>query len=186
MSAEPLRKFATYQDILDAPEGVVAEIVDGELYTSPRPASRHSATSSGLGYAISGPFRYGRGGPGGWWILDEPEVHLGEDVVVPDLAGWRRERMPQIPDVAFFTLTPDWVCEILSPSTKRIDRVVKLPLYARHGVPYTWIIDVESRSVEVFKLQGSRYSLWQIFSGEEPVSAEPFEAVPLELALLWT
>ena len=185
MSAEPLRRSATYQDVLDAPEHLVAEIVDGELYTSPRPASRHARCSSALGTLVTGPFDFKRGGPGGWWILDEPEVHFDEDVAVPDLAGWRRDRMPEVPDVAFFTLAPDWVCEVLSPSTRRFDRVVKLPLYARNGIPYAWMIDVEARTLEVFKLQGSRYTLWQTFSGEAPVAAEPFDAVPLELGLLW-
>jgi Uma2 family endonuclease len=111
------RKPATYADVLAAPDHVVAEILDGELHLSPRPAPRHAAASSGLGGALHGPFDRGRGGPGGWRILDEPELHLGADVVVPDLAGWRRTRLPRLPDEAYFTLAPDWICEVVSPST---------------------------------------------------------------------
>ena len=111
----------TYQDVLDAPAHLVAEIIDGALYTHPRPAPVHTVASSVLGGELGPPFHRGRGGPGGWWILDEPELHLGEDVLVPDLAGWRRERMPELPGTAYFTLAPDWVCEVLSSSTRKVD-----------------------------------------------------------------
>jgi Uma2 family endonuclease len=125
-------KRATYEDVLSAPENKVAEILDGELFLSPRPSPRHSVASSYLRGALV-PFD-GQEGPGGWWILFEPELHFGEDVVVPDLGGWRRERLPAIPDTAFFSLAPDWVCEVLSPSTERIDRGRKLRIYAGAGV----------------------------------------------------
>jgi Uma2 family endonuclease len=134
--ALPPRKPATYQDILDAPENLVAEIINGELHTQPRPAPHHSRASSSLGDELVSPFDKGRGGPGGWWILDEPELHLGHDVLVPDIGGWRRERMPRLPDTAWFELAPDWVCEVLSPGTARKDRVLKMPLYARYGVQH--------------------------------------------------
>ena len=112
---------ATYQDVLDAPPDKVAEVVDGTLYIFHRPAAPHALAGSVLGNAIGPPFHHGHGGPGGWWIIDEPELHLGEDIVVPDMAGWRRERMPVYPDTAYFTLAPDWVCEVLSPSTRKLD-----------------------------------------------------------------
>ncbi|MYK89894.1 MAG: Uma2 family endonuclease, partial [Acidobacteria bacterium] len=121
---------ATYQDVLDAPPHRVAEIVDGVLHTNPRPAMPHARASSSLGVKIGGPFDHDAGGPGGWWIIDEPELHLGEDILVPDLAGWRRERMPVYPDAAYCTLAPDWVCEILSPSTRKLDLHGKRPVYA--------------------------------------------------------
>jgi Uma2 family endonuclease len=121
--AEPeSMKRATYEDVLNAPENKVAEILDGELILSPRPAPRHAVASSALVGTLHGPFDGARGGPGGWWILGEPELHLGDAIAVPDLAGWRRGRMPSIPEEAFFSLAPDWVCEVLSPSTERIDR----------------------------------------------------------------
>ena len=131
------RRRATYADLLEVPEHLVAEIIDGELLTSPRPASPHALAASAIGSALFDRFNGPPGGadrPGGWWILFEPELHLGEDVLVPDHAGWRRERMPALPDVVGFTLAPDWVCEVISPSTARIDRGRKLRVYAREQV----------------------------------------------------
>jgi Uma2 family endonuclease len=131
----PRARPATYDDLIEVPDHLVAEIIDGELHTTPRPAPRYADASSGLGGALRGPFDRGRGGPGGWRILDEPELHLGPDVLVPDLAGWRRERLPALPDEAYFTLAPDWVCEVLSPSTMALDRTRKLAVYVREQVP---------------------------------------------------
>jgi Uma2 family endonuclease len=128
--SEPVARRATYEDLLQVPEHLVAEIIHGQLVTHPRPAPRHARASSSLGDELVSPFDKGRGGPGGWWILDEPELHLGAHVLVPDLAGWRRERMRSLPDTAWFELAPDWVCEVLSPGTARLDRVEKLPIYA--------------------------------------------------------
>lgn len=132
-----------------------------------------------------GPFDRGRGGPGGWWILDEPELHLGSDVLVPDLAGWRRERMPRIPDVAFFELVPDWLCEIVSLRTARVDRTRKMPAYARHGVAVLWIIDPSAKTLEVFVLSNGGWRLESSHGGDERARAVPFEAVEIELASLW-
>ena len=134
--ATKLSEPASYQDVLEAPPHKVAEIIAGTLYMSPRPASKHARASSGLGARIGMPYDYGDQGPGGWWIIDEPELHLGKDILVPDLAGWRRERMPDYPDVAYFTLAPDWVCEVLSPSTRALDKGRKRDIYAREGVAY--------------------------------------------------
>ena len=119
-------KRATYDDVLAAPPNKVGEILDGELFLSPRPEPRHAVASSALGMALGNPFHHGSGGPGGWWILFEPELHLRRDVMVPDLASWRRERMPRLPSTAGFELAPDWECVVLSPSTARIDRTRKL------------------------------------------------------------
>src|SRR4051812_37962843 len=135
------RRKATYEDLLALPEHVVGEIVGGELVVSPRPAMPHATGASVLGATLLPPFQFGDGGgPGGWWIFDEPELHLDEDVVVPDLAGWRRERMPAAPTETFVTLPPDWVCEVLSPKTSRHDRTKKLPIYAHAGVPHLWLL----------------------------------------------
>jgi len=176
---------ATYADLLQVPPNRVAEIVDGELYSSPRPASRHALVSSALGGALYEPFHNGRGGPGGWWILDEPELHFRDEVLVPDLAGWRRERMPEFPDTAAFQLAPDWVCEVVSPSTERLDRAKKMPVYAREGVPHLWLVNPISRTVEVYRLAESRWLLLATHEGPARVLAEPFDAVELELAPLW-
>jgi Uma2 family endonuclease len=168
------------------PPEKVAQLIHGELIVAPRPAARHALASSNLGSALGG-FSHssGGGGPGGWWILDEPELHFGENVLVPDLAGWRRERLPSIPDAAFFTLAPDWVCEVTSPSTRAIDRVRKLPIYAREGVAHVWLLDPNDKLLEVLRLEGDRWVFVAAHEGAAKVRAEPFEAMELELARLW-
>ena len=176
---------ATYQDVLDAPAHRVAEIIDGTLYTHPRPAPPHAVASSYLGGELTGPFGKGRGGPGGWWILDEPELHLGEDVLVPDLAGWRRERMAELPDTAYFTLAPDWVCEVLSASTRKLDLHEKRPVYAREEVPYLWLVDPADRTLEAFELHDGQWLLIASAKDDEPVSIRPFDAITFNLADLW-
>ena len=179
------RKSATYADLEALPDNVVGELISGTLYASPQPAFPHVVTASRLGGELSGPFDRGRGGPGGWYILDEPELHFGEDVLVPDLAGWRKERMPQSPRTAATSLAPDWVCEVLSPSTAALDRTVKLPVYAREGVRHVWLLDPLARTLEHFRLEGERYLLLVTHSGQARVRVEPFEAIELELAWLW-
>jgi Uma2 family endonuclease len=179
------RKPATYADLEALPANKVGELIDGELYVSPRPAGPHTVAASVLGMELGGPFHLGRGGPGGWFLLDEPELHLGEDVLVPDLAGWRRERMPEAPRTAAFTLAPDWVCEVLSPSTAALDRSAKLAVYAREEVRHVWLVDPVLRTLEVLRLEGGRYFLLGTHTGTARVRAEPFEAWELALALLW-
>ena len=183
--AQPDARSATYADLRRLPDNVVGEILDGELHVSPRPAPRHADASSGLGGALRGPFDRGRGGPGGWRILDEPELHLGPDVIVPDLAGWRRERLPQLPETAYVAVAPDWVCEVLSPSTASIDRVKKLRSYAREGVPHAWLVDPLARTVEILRLENGRWSIIGMHAGLETIQAEPFEALDLDLSLLF-
>ena len=184
-SATPLPEPATYQDVLDAPPHKVAEIIDGTLQMNPRPASRHVWASTGLGESIGPPFNRGRGGPGGWWIIDEPELHLGEDILVPDLAGWRRERMPTYPDAAYFTLAPDWVCEVLSPSTRAMDQGRKRDIYAREGVAYLWFVDPDARTLEAFELRESHWVLLKTLTENDPVSVPPFDAISFSLGDLW-
>ena len=183
-SAAPARR-ATYQDVLDAPAHRVAEIVDGTLHTHPRPAAPHALAKSSLGSDLSNPFQFGRGGPGGWWIIDEPELHFGEDVLVPDLAGWRRERMPDYPDAAYFTLAPDWVCEVLSPSTRKLDLHGKRPVYAREGVAHLWLVDPLDRTLEAFELRAGAWAPVAAAKDGDPVAVRPFAAVTFSLADLW-
>ena len=182
----PFDRPATYEDLVKLPDNLVAEIVEGELHASPRPAFPHIRAGSSLGMAIGGPYDHGRGGPGGWWILDEPELHLGPDILVPDLAGWRKNRMPQRSAAAFFPLAPDWVCEILSPSTVQIDRARKLTIYARENVAHAWLIDPLAGTLEVLRLEGGRWVLLGTHVGDEVVRAEPFVEIDLELRLLWS
>jgi Uma2 family endonuclease len=183
--ADAAKKRATYEDLVAVPEGKVAELINGDLVVHPRPALAHAAASSVLGSELVGPFHIGRNGPGGWVILDEPELHLGEDVVVPDVAGWRREHMPEMPDVVGVTLAPDWVCEVLSPSTKAMDRADKLPIYAREKVGNVWLVDPLARTLEVFRLDGDTFRLIGTWRDDARVRIEPFGAIELELALLW-
>lgn len=177
-------KPASYADLEALPPHVVGELIAGELYVSPRPASLHARACSRLAMLL-GPFDVGERGPGGWVILFEPELHLGEDVLVPDLAGWRQERMPVFPRTAAFTLAPDWACEVLSPSTATLDRKVKPPVYARAGVSHLWRVDPEERTLEIFRLEGGGYAPPAIYRGDARVRASPFEEIELNLALLW-
>jgi Uma2 family endonuclease len=178
-------RMATYEDLMAVPEHLVAEIIHGSLVTHPRPAPRHARASSCIGMQVGGPFDMGKGGPGGWWILDEPELHLGPQVLVPDLAGWRRERMPALPDTAWFELVPDWVCEVLSPATRTIDRRDKMPLYARHGVSWLWLIDPDARLLEAYACQQGAWTLLTTLAGDDPVRVAPFDAVEFSLGALW-
>jgi Uma2 family endonuclease len=182
---EPFDRPATYEDLEKVPDIMVAEIVDGELHASPRPALRHARASSSLGVDLGLAYDRGRGGPGGWWILDEPELHFGRNVLVPDLAGWRRSRLPVIPDTTFCTLAPDWVCEVLSPSTASLDRAKKLAIYARERVAHAWLVDPILRTLEVLRLNGEHWTILATHVGAEVVRAEPFVEIDLELAALW-
>jgi Uma2 family endonuclease len=184
MTQPPLRP-ARYEDLMALPDNVVGEIVGGRLHTSPRPGGPHAITSSVLGGSLIPPFHIGDPGPGGWWILDEPELHFGDDVVVPDVAGWRRERMPDAPKSAYFELPPDWLAEVLSPSTSRLDRVSKLPIYARAGVRHVWLVDPLACTLEVLRLDSGHWTVVSVFGGDDIVKAEPFDAIDLKLARLW-
>jgi Uma2 family endonuclease len=181
------RARATYADLLAVPDHRLAQIVEGELVVLPRPAMPHAFTSSGLGFDVGGAFHgSGRGGAaGGWWIVFEPELHLGHDVLVPDIAGWRVERMPSYTSDAFVTLAPDWICEVASPSTVRIDRVKKLDIYAREGVGHVWLVDPLAQLVECFRLEGSRWLRLASHGGDARARLEPFDSVEFELARWW-
>lgn len=181
----PLDRPATCEDLMKVPDIQVAEIVDGELHTSPRPAPRHAHAGVTIGGLLEPPYNRGRGGPGGWLILYEPEIHLRGDVLVPDWAGWRRTRMPRLPETSFFALAPDWLCEILSPSTASLDRVKKLAVYAREGVGRVWLIDPSARTLEVLQLNDGRWTILGTHEGSDRVRAEPFAEIELELGALW-
>jgi Uma2 family endonuclease len=185
MSGNPVKTGATYEDLCALPENFVGEIIAGELYASPRPAPRHALATSVLGGELMAPFHLGRGGPGGWWLLVEPELHCGDDVLVPDLAGWRREGLPSLPRTAFFTVAPDWICEVLSPATRKIDRAKKLPIYARECVRHAWLVDPVVETLEVLRLELGRWREVGAHEGSAAVRAEPFDAIALDLRALW-
>jgi Uma2 family endonuclease len=183
---DPVKKRrATYQDVIDSPEHMVAEIIGGELRLSTRPGGPAIAMASALGDELGPPFKRGRGGPGGWLILDEPELHLGDEIVVPDLAGWRRERMSVVPDAAYFTVPPDWVCEVLSKSTEKTDRVEKVPIYASFGVQHAWLVHPRRRTLEVFRLHEGSWLSIAVHKDTDRARIEPFDAIELDLAVLW-
>jgi Uma2 family endonuclease len=177
-----------YAQLVALPEHLTGEIINGRLYAQPRPTTLHALAGSALGGELYSPYHKGRGGPGGWWILIEPEIHFIRDteVLVPDLAGWRRERMPRLPRDQRIEVPPDWVCEILSPSTARKDRVVKMPVYARYGVAYLWLIDPLAHTLEAFALDKGRWTLIGSFQEQDQVSVAPFAEITLELGGLWT
>ena len=181
------RSPASYLDVEAAPDHVVAELIDGVLYTSPRPGARHSLTSLRLGADLDGPFGRAKGGPGGWVILIEPELVLpGGHLLVPDLAGWRYERLPVLPDKTPIEVVPDWVCEVLSPSNKSHDRKRKLPKYAASGIPWLWLVDPDERMLEVYQLEGDRWTAVDVFEEEDgKIRVKPFDAVELDLQTLW-
>jgi Uma2 family endonuclease len=181
------KRRATYEDLMQVPDHLVAEIIDGELMTSPRPATPHARAEFAIAHDLAA-FDQGPGSPGipgGWWILPEPELHFGDDVLVPDLAAWRRERMSAIPRAAFISLAPDWICEVVSPSTGRIDRSRKMRIYAREAVRHLWFVDPLARTLEVYRLEDDRWIVASTHGGDDVVHAEPFDAVPLELARWW-
>lgn len=175
----------------NAPDHMVAEVLDGELYLMPRPRPRHGLAAGVLLTQIQGPFQLSRGGPGGWTLLPEPELHLGRrpDIVDPDIAGWRAERLPA--DVfaddapGAITIAPDWICEILSERTEAIDRGKKRRIYRREEVGHLWLLDPRDRLLEVYRLDHGRWTEVADYEGAAVVRAEPFDAIELDLAVLW-
>lgn len=182
---EPARHRATYQDVLDAPDDKIAEVVNGVLHLSSRPRWKHQSVAGALHIELGARFRQGRGNRGGWVLLPELELHLGDDILVPDLVGYRYEHLPIIEDVAFETLAPDWICEVLSRSTQSFDRVDKMASYAAAGVKHAWLIHPIRRTLEVFRLYRGKWRAVATHQGNERVHAEPFEALKLDLSLLW-
>lgn len=171
---------------LDAvPEGYFAEIVAGGVRVLPRPGPRHARAASKLGASLDGSFGFDGEGQGGWVLLHEPDLRIGDDLRSPDLAGWRTERFVAPAGRAPFTVAPDWVCEVLSPTTARYDRVEKMPLYARHGVQHLWLIDPEAKTLEVYRRQGELWLALATHAEDSRIHAEPFDAVELDLGPLW-
>ncbi len=180
---KPLKRRATYDDLREVPDHLVAEMFDGDLYASPRPALPHAHATSVLGGWLMSAFH--RRTPTGWAILDEPELHFGNDVLVPDLAGWRRERLPEVPADAYMTLAPDWVCEVLSVSTEGIDRGKKLRIYSRERVGHVWLVDPLHRTLEVLALDSGDWAAIAQHEGAATVRAAPFAGQALDLGALW-
>ena len=185
MNADAAKREATYADILALPDHVVGEIVAGRLYTQPRPVARHAGANASLQHELIGPFQKGRGGPGGWVFLSEPELHLRPNVVVPDVAGWRSERVDFTGETPNIETPPDWVCEILSPSTERFDRGAKRAVYGRAGVAFLWLLDPRSRILEAFANVNGQWLLVGTASDSDDVALRPFEAASFKLSDLF-
>ena len=183
--AEPAKKEATYEDLYTVPENTTGEIINGELIVTPRPSRKHIYTASRLDKEIGLPYELGRGGPGGWIILVEPEIKLGEHTMVPDLAGWREERYPDEEPHNWISVPPDWVCEILSPGNWKVDRIDKMPIYAQHGVPYLWLADPINKTLEVFRLKEGEWVVAGLYAGDAKVRAVPFVEIEINLSDLW-
>lgn len=184
--SEPAKKKAIYDDLFSVPENMIGEIIDGELIVTPRPSVKHVYAASTLGMKIGSPYQLGDGGgPGGWVILVEPEVKLAEDVVVPDLAGWKKERYPRSVETNWIAVSPDWVCEVLSPGTMRTDKIKKMPLYVRHNVGHIWLVDPVARMVEIFRLESGRWVVVAVYADHDRMRAEPFQEIEINLYDIW-
>lgn len=179
------KRPATYADLEAVPEHLVAEIIGGELMTHPRPSPRHSGTANVVSARLTGPFQWGEGGPGGWVFFVEPEIKFDDDLLVPDIAGWRRERLPGYPETNYFEIPPDWVCEILWGSTEKRDRSIKKQVYATGGVGYLWLIDPRLQLLQAFELRDGLWTDVGAWNTDDIVRAPPFDAVEFNLADLW-
>ena len=182
----PIKKKAVYDDLFDLPENMTGEIIRGELHAYPRPHLRHGRVSTRLSIRVGSPYDFGEGGgPGGWVIIIEPEIMLGENLLVPDLAGWKKERLPKLPKKNWTSVAPDWVCEILSPHTRSHDRIRKMPVYGEYGVKHAWLVDPVDRTLEAFRLENGRWVVIGSYGENDLVRAEPFEEAEINLADLW-
>lgn len=184
--SEQAKKKATYEDLYSVPDNMIGEIIDGELIVTPRPSRKHTYATSILGSRVLPAYHFGEGGgPGGWIIIIEPEIKLGEHTMVPDLSGWKEKRFIWEEDQNPISVTPDWVCEVLSPSTLRLDRIKKMAKYADYSVNYLWLIDPEQTTLEVYRLESGRWLLLDAFDGPQKVRVEPFEEIEIDLGDLW-
>jgi Uma2 family endonuclease len=180
------RKLPTLEDLESLPPGMKGEIIEGVLYTMTRPRASHQRALRTIGSRLGDPFDDGKGGPGGWWILPEPGIELPDTPEIsPDLAGWRRDRMPTLPEEEPIRIPPDWVCEILSPSTRRHDLLIKKPYYARVGILHHWLVDREARTLTSYRLEAGHWVELGVYGDDCEARIEPFDAVPLDVAGFW-
>jgi Uma2 family endonuclease len=184
--AEPARKKAVYEDLHAIPENATGEIIDGELIVTPKPSRKHVYTATALGAELTPPYQFARGGgPGGWIILIEPEIKLGDDILVPDLAAWKKQRFPLHEEPKWISVVPDWVCEILSPNSLRTDKIKKMPLYARCGVPFLWLIDPTAKTLDIFRAESGNWLVAGTYAEDDTIRAEPFQEIEIALTDLW-
>ncbi|MFP5212662.1 MAG: Uma2 family endonuclease [Acidobacteriota bacterium] len=186
MMADPATRKATHDDLYRLPDNMIGEIVSGELIATPRPSRSHALAASLLGGEIIPPYCHGRGGgPGGWVIILKPEISLGADILVPDLAGWKRENYPANEPHNWISVPPDWICEILSPSTARLDKTRKMSIYAARGVAHLWLLDPTARTLDVFHLDAGRWMVVGLFVDGDKVRTEPFSEIEIDISSLF-
>lgn len=183
--SEPAKRDATYEDLYSIPENMTGEIINGEIIATPRPSREHSMIASNLGAETIPPYTFGRGGPGGWIIIIEPEIGLGKNIIVPDLAGWKVERYPFEEPHNWISVVPDWICEIFSPSTQKRDRMEKTPIYAQFGVSFLWLVNPTETTLDVYELGQRRWELVNLYTGNIKVRAVPFEEIEIDLTNIW-
>ena len=184
MSAE-YQQIAVYDDLYKIPDNMIGQIIGGELIAMPRPSPRHVRAASVMGMRIGSPFALGEGGLGGWVILFKPEIQLDSHTLVPDIVGWEKERLPKLPETNWISVVPDWICEVLSPGTARIDRKKKMPIYAQFGVPHLWLVDPLEKTLEIFRLDNGNWIVAAVYSEDDKVRAEPFQEIEINLNSLW-
>jgi len=183
---DPARKAPTLGDLDALPPGIKGEIIEGVLYTMTRPRGPHQAVALDIGADLRDPYARGRGGPGGWWILPEPGIELeNTPEIAPDIAGWRRERLAVLPEDAAITVVPDWVCEILSPTTRRHNLLIKKPYYARIGVKHHWIVDLAARAITAHRLESGKWLEIGVWGDEVEARIEPFQEAALDVSRWW-
>jgi Uma2 family endonuclease len=182
----PAKTRATYDDLFSIPENMTGEIIDGELLVTPRPSRKHGLAATALGGRLTPPYYFGEGGgPGGWVLIIEPELGLGEHILVPDLAGWKKERFPVAEETNWISVAPNWICEVLSPSTIRVDKIKKMSIYAEHGVPHLWLLDPNAKTLDVYRLESGKWVVAGFYVEDDKVRAEPFQAAEIDLQSLW-
>jgi Uma2 family endonuclease len=185
MSSAASKNKTAYEKWMELSDDVVGEIIAGELHVSPRPAPKHSRASTKLSGVLDGPFDSGKGGPGGWTLLFEPEIHINSNIFVPDIGGWRRERLSKAPEEPFISIAPDWICEVLSPSTTTFDRSKKMPLYAELGLSHFWLVDPIHKTLEIYVNDHMNWKLLKTYANDDKVRAAPFDALEFDLSILW-
>ncbi len=184
--SEPAKKNRTYEDLHAIPENMLGEIINGKLVVTPRPGRKHGYVATTLIEQVGPAYHGGRGGPGGWIFIVEPEIILGKHIMVPDVAGWKSGRFPREEETNPISAVPDWVCEILSsPKGELCDRSEKMPIYARYGIPHAWLINPTIQSLEAYRLEHGRWSTLGVFGERQRAPIEPFAEIELDLGEFW-
>ena len=186
-TAERQRPTTTVDEWLREPAEKRYELIDGDLIEKAAPDFSHGSAQAGLIAHLHPWFHQRDGGdrPGGWWIASEVDVVLDDNGFRPDIAGWRRERVPEMPKTRPVRVRPDWICEIVSESNATTDTIKKLRRYHQAGVPHYWLLDPATRTLAVYRHAAEGYQSVLVAEAGETARAEPFEAIELRIAALF-